>query len=309
MESAGHELSHVCFVGAEPLQPDWRLRPGHRKSLQSSAARAGHGTRLTGADASQTAPPNPLLVWLFQAARLDAGAYRPQALQRRLLACLRVLRVASPEAARALLEQKPELLPQALSAVLIGVSEFFRDPNVFEQLRQSVLPELLQGRRGLRVYSAGCSAGQELYSMALLLAELGVLSTSCLLGIDCRPKAIAQAQAGWFPATDLTGVSPKFRQRYFQLTGVRTRVAPALRRQVCWRVGNLLTDSPPGTDWDVVLCRNVAIYLQPDQTGLWARLADQLRPGGVLVTGKAERPPAGLPLSRIFPCIYQRTSN
>lgn len=313
--SVASDLSHVCFVGVEPparcgvrRQPS-RVGPAEsgERNKRAGFFRARSDSPLSPAALCEAEEPDAFLVWLFNEAGLDAGAYRCKALQRRLPACLRALRASCSEQARAMLERRPELLPRAMEAVLIGVSGFFRDQAVFEQLRRSVLPNLLRGRGGLSVYSAGSADGRELYSMAMLLDGLGVLKGSSLLGVDCRPEAIARAEAGWYGATDLDGVAPELRDRYFEPHGTRACIRAALRGNICWQVGNLLIASQAGGGWDVVLCRNVAIYLRPEQTaGLWERLTAGLRPGGVLVTGKAERPTAGLPLKRIYPSIYQK---
>ncbi|HYG33675.1 MAG TPA: CheR family methyltransferase, partial [Clostridia bacterium] len=156
------------------------------------------------------------------------------------------------------------------------------------------------------VYSAGCSDGQELYSIAMLLNDLGALAHSHLLGLDCRSEAIAHAKAGRVPMAELEQVPPELRTRYFQVDQSTACVSPELRERVCWQVGDLLENCGPADSWDVILFRNVAIYLTPDHERLWKSLASQLRPGGVLVTGKAERPPSDLPLTRAFSCIYRK---
>ena len=258
----------------------------------------------------ETEAMDPFVVWLLKQAGLEARAYRPGVLRRRLPTCLRVLRASSTEAARKTLESQPELVSQAVSPLLIGVSEFFRDRPVFQHLQTAILPERLKSRGGLRVLSAGCSEGQELYSIAMLLDQLGGLERSYLLGVDCRPEAIAQAQAGWFPTAALAGVDPFWRERYFQVAGAQARVSAGLRKKTCWAAGNLLsldTGHPRG-DWDLILCRNLAIYLESSQANqLWQRLSAQLAPGGWLVTGKAEQPPSSLTLARMSPCFYRKT--
>ncbi len=104
---------------------------------------------------------------------------------------------ARSEEGRALLENRPDLLPAAVGSLLIGVTEFFRDPAVFEAVRARVVPELAaRGRGPLRIWSAGCSSGEELYSLAILLAEAGLLAGSFLLGTDCRIEAVRQARSG-----------------------------------------------------------------------------------------------------------------
>jgi chemotaxis methyl-accepting protein methylase len=245
--------------------------------------------------------------WVIDRAGLPPGAYRHAPLQRRLPACLRTLRVHSVAAARRLLEDRPDLLPAAVSSLLIGVTGFFRDTAVFEGLRDKVLPSLA-GRPGpLRVWSAACSTGAELYSVAILLAEAGLLDRSFLLGTDCRGDAIDRARLGLYDATTLTLVRRATRDKYFEPAGQRWRPVAALRRQVRWKVADLARSIEAGP-WALILWRNLAIYLTPDLVAaIWRRLAEALAPGGFLVVGKAERPPASLGLSALRRGIYQRT--
>ena len=257
------------------------------------------------------------LRWLLAHAGLRFDDYKPETLARRLPACLRALRAvraASPSHARSLLRRSPDALPAALDALLIGVTGFFRDEPVFESLASRTLPDLLDrlsqvGRtRPLRVWSAGCSEGAELYTVAILLAESGALAAGPveLLGTDCRPEALARAAAGSFDAQAVRAVPRPLLDRYFEADGTRYRVAPALRAACAWRRADVLGAPEPGA-WDLVLCRNVAIYLQPEAAAaLWAALAAAVRPGGALVLGKAERPLGVRELACDGPCVYRR---
>lgn len=301
-----NNLSHIYFAGIEPPAP--RLRRGQRGfSTESTFLGAQPPPKFI--PKPDTEAVDPFVVWLFKQAGLDARNYRPGMLRRRLPACLRLLGVSRVEAAKKTLESQPELVSQAISPLLIGVSEFFRDRPVFHHLQTAILPERLKTAGGLRVLSAGCSEGQELYSIAILLDQLGGLERSYLLGVDCRPEAIARAQAGWFPTAALTGMDPLWREHYFQVEGSQARISPGLREKTEWAVDNLLSPgtSHPRRGWDLILCRNLAIYLENSQASqLWQRLSAQLAPGGWLVTGKAEQPPSSLSLARISPCFYRK---
>lgn len=249
---------------------------------------------------------DPFMGWMLGQAGLDMRAYRPSAMQRRLPACLRRLRAATPQSAQVMLERKPELLPFALNTILIGVSDFFRDTAVFEHIERTLLPDMLRTRAGLRVCSVGASGGHELYSMAMLLAENRALETSALLGIDCRSDAIARATDGHFSAEDVAGVNEERRRRFFRLQGERWRIADELREAVRWQHADLFSFRSEHP-WDVILFRNVSIYFSADHAeNAWQRLADQLVPGGFLVTGKAEKPPPPLQLVRVASSIYQK---
>jgi chemotaxis methyl-accepting protein methylase len=246
--------------------------------------------------------------WLFAQGGLDARAYRPETLRRRLPACLRALRASSVADARLMLQDDPAAIADAVNTMVIGVTGFFRDTSVFDHLSNTVLPALPQRRGRPRVWSAGCSDGEELYSVAMLLAEMGLLpGGGDLLGTDCRPQAVARARAGRYDQRVLRDVPPPWREKYFEGDGgTMARVRPKLRAAVQWRTGDLTRLCEPGA-WDLILCRNMTMYLRADVAArVWGALENALRPGGFLVLGKAERPLVARRLGVVAPCIYRR---
>jgi chemotaxis methyl-accepting protein methylase len=244
--------------------------------------------------------------WLFEQGGLDARAYRPETLRRRLPACLRALRAASVADARLALQGDAAAIAAAVNTMVIGVTSFFRDAAVFDHLTYTVLPALPRSSGQARVWSAGCSDGEETYSIAMLLAEMDLLTGSYLLGTDCRPQAVARARAGRYERRALRDVPPAWQAKYFEPDGAFARVRPALRAAVQWRTGDLTRLREPGA-WDLILCRNLTMYLRPAIAGpVWAQLEAALRPGGFLVLGKAERPIGAQRLGTVAPCIYRR---
>lgn len=234
---------------------------------------------------------------------VDAAAYRAAPLRRRIPAVLRAMRAATPDRATdTLTGNDGSLADRALNSLLIGHTEAFRDAEPFDELRQRVLPELTSGGVGLRVWSVGCSRGMELLSVALLLAERGVLAGSRLRGSDCRPAAIeaARSQGVACLASDVDARLP-------ELAGeLRSAEFADAAARIEWCVEDALAEGEGGP-WDLILCRNLAIYLEAAAARrLWQRLVAALARRGVLVTGKAERPAAHLPLTRLAKCIYQR---
>jgi chemotaxis methyl-accepting protein methylase len=244
---------------------------------------------------------------LFACAGLNADAYRHESLRRRLKACLRAVRATSVLDARRQLAQNPSLVHIAMNALVIGVSSFFRDAAVYDQLAINVLPSLFRSGRPPRVWSVGCSEGQELYSVAILLAELNLLDGCYLLGTDCRSEAIQRAREGYYEAAALKSVPPAWASKYFVMHDQgRLRVAPGLRTAVQWRRADVTRVQEPGV-WDLILCRNMAMYLRPEASGkLWELFERALRPGGYLVMGKAERPANARRLSPVGPCLFRR---
>jgi chemotaxis protein methyltransferase CheR len=247
-----------------------------------------------------------LLRWLLRRGGLDASKYRPETLRRRVPACLRAIRANSPMHARKLIARNRSLLHVAINALVIGVTSLFRDPAVFNMLGERALPELADGRDELRIWSAGCSHGAEAYSIAMLVAEMGLLNSTYLLGTDCRSEATARAATGAFDATEVRTVPMPMIQKYFYAEGHGFVAKPWLRQALHWRTADLLSVHEPGS-WDMILCRNVAMYINGESAAaLWERFENSLRPGGVLVLGKAERPLGAEKLSLVSPCIYRR---
>jgi chemotaxis methyl-accepting protein methylase len=255
--------------------------------------------------------------WLFRLAGLDARHYRPETLRRRLEACLRAIRAGSIGEARVALARHRELMAPAVASVLIGVTSFFRDPQVFHALAEEVLPQTGAGDHDLRarnaspgplnVWSVGCSDGQELFSLAMILDEQRRLPGSYLLGTDCREDAVRHATAGIYPDDAMRSLPAARLTRHFvPLPRDHWQVRPELRAFCRWRCADALSTREPGR-WDVILCRNMAMYLQPGSAdALWASLESSLAPGGVLVLGKAERPTNTRGLVPVAPCTYRK---
>ena len=290
---------HVSFSGRRPAR---RRRPSC--GTPTAGTPAG-GASSAGRERAADVPLDPFVAWVLAGAGLDLEAYRPAPLNRRLSACLRALRCGSTEEARALLLRRPELLDRAVDALLIGVTSFGRDPHVFDALARLALPRLEGVTDGLRVWSAGCANGAELYSVALLLDAAGMLRHSHLLGTDCRAAAVAAARRARYDASVLGPFSGAVESGAFETEGTVVRPGPALRAVTRWKAADVTRQVEEGP-WHVVLCRNLAIYLSPAAVArLWVRLVEQITPGGLLVTGKADPRPPGM--ERLTACLYLKS--
>jgi len=189
-----------------------------------------------------------------------------------------------------------ELQP-LIDEVTIQETHFFRNPPQVRALRQHVLPELLreaEGRgRRVRIWSAGCSTGDEPYSIAMALREL-LPSTAGwdvkVIGTDISEGALAAARAATYGPRALQLATPEQRERFFLPTADgRHQVRPEVRELVELRHHNLVHDQPPDDQLDLVLCRNVTIYFSRETTrALMGRLHGALRDGGYLLLGHSE---------------------
>ena len=190
-------------------------------------------------------------------------------------------------------------LDAIVEELTVGETYFFRDPVQLEFLRQRAIPDLLLERapgHSLTLWSAGCASGEEPYSLAILLREMGLGTRHRVLGTDISRARLASARLGVYGKWSLRGVSEERIERCFRRTGVRYALTPEIRSAVTFDYGNLAEgDAPaPVRDADVILCRNVLIYLDPVTIGrVIHRLIDALAVGGWLVLGASDPPLIG----------------
>ena len=190
--------------------------------------------------------------------------------------------------------QEVELLFKEL---LIGVTNFFRDPAAWEHLRGEVIPALLASRPtggALRAWSTGCSTGEEAYSLAMVFKEAldqvkpTVSFMLQIFATDLDRDAIDRARQGVYPATIAADITPERLQRFFVQEGTGYRVGKEIREMVTFATQNVIMD-PPFTKLDILICRNLLIYLAPElQKKLLPLFHYSLNPGGVLFLGSAE---------------------
>ena len=184
-----------------------------------------------------------------------------------------------------------------LAALTTNVTRFFREPLHFDHLRDKVLtPSLDRLRAGgrMRLWSAGCSNGQEPYSMALML--LSVLPDAAdldvrILASDIDPNVVATAEAGVYREDEISAIPPQLRRNCLEREADgRWRMTEKVRRLISFRELNLMGDWPMKGRFQAIFCRNVAIYFdEPTQARLWNRFAKMLDQGGRLYIGHSER--------------------
>ncbi len=183
------------------------------------------------------------------------------------------------------------LADQIVDALLNQETSFFRDGAVIDQVVEAVAAIEATGRRA-RVWSAGCATGQEPLSLAIAFAERQERSGAAapdIVATDVSEGALARAREGRFTHFEIQRGLPIRRMiRWFDEQGDDWVAKPELTRAIAFRRHNLLADPAPGR-FDVILCRNVLLYLSaPAKTEVFARVADALRPGGLLVLGAGE---------------------
>ena len=192
--------------------------------------------------------------------------------------------------------QDPELAARVVESVLIGETYFFRDVHPFEALRDTVLPELIRARaaqRALNVWCAATSTGQEVYSLALLIADAFPQLAGWrvhILGTDFSEHMLERTREGRYSEAEIgRGLPEAMRERYFRREGDTWVLDRSIRNRVELRRLNLIRDWPPLPPMDLVLLRNVLIYFDGETRETILRHVEALvRPGGFLVLGTSE---------------------
>jgi chemotaxis protein methyltransferase CheR len=218
----------------------------------------------------------------------------------RLAKRLRALRLESFKDYCKLVGEDADERMNMLAALTTNVTRFFREPHHFEHLKTHVLPPLLDAaRRGasVRFWSAGCSSGQEPYSIALTVLSMlpeAAARDIRILATDIDPNMVARGRSGVYDTAELREVPEDLKRRWFAAAPDegpgKLRVADDLRTLVAFRPLNLIGSWPMRGPFQAIFCRNVVIYFdETTQSKLWSRIVPLIAPGGCLYIGHSER--------------------
>jgi chemotaxis protein methyltransferase CheR len=228
---------------------------------------------------------------LSVASDLELSMYRPAHLEARVARALDRVGAGSVDELGRMLRRDPLVRSDFRRSVAISVTGFFRDADQFELLAPHLRP--LSALPRPRIWSAGCSTGAELWTMAVLMDRLGAAARSQLVGSDILEENIRRARAG-LDEGELAG-----------------HVLPAEARP-WFEVRDIVRDGAPGGGWDVILCRNMAIYLEPGaRARLHHMLAEALGHGGLLLLGRSERlaDPREFGMQFVAPHLYRKVAS
>ena len=227
------------------------------------------------------------------------ASYKERCLKRRVGVRMRTRGVLRYADYARLLDDDVSEYDRLIATLTINVTRLFRNCEAFDAIAQAVVPPLWEreGDQPLRVWSAGCAAGHEPYSLATLFhrhaestGTIGRLSRLCIVGTDVDAAVLVAAERAEFEESDFAETPPDVRARYF---GSRAPfpIDADVRRLVSFRRADLLSDAPPFPQPDLIVCRNVLIYFdRASQDRLLRMFHDALAPGGFLVLGKVETP-------------------
>lgn len=226
---------------------------------------------------------------LERAIGVPLGQYKEPQMKRRLASIMTRRGLDGWPSFEKAIASDPKLLADVRDTLTINVSEFFRQADRFQELQAKWIPKMLQERRQLKIWSAGCSIGCEPYTLAMILSEVDPRGNHTILATDVDMPILSRAREGnGYLPSEVRAVPVPILKKYFINEGQTYRVSDEIRRKVNFRRHDLLSDPYPA-DLDMILCRNVVIYFTDEaKQHIYQGFAKALRPGGLLFIGGSE---------------------
>ena len=279
---------------------DYELPPGEMPAQLIAYAARAFG-KLPRAATAHSPKDVSALKKIFVVLRAQTGhdfsQYKPSTVNRRIARRMAVHQIEAIDGYVKYLQQTPPEVEALFRDLLIGVTNFFRDPEAFAVLEEQIIPKLFEGKPAgatLRVWSTGCSTGEEAYSMAIMLQErIEALKQNYSVQVfatDIDSRAIATARAGVYPASIAADMTPERLARFFSVesNGSSYRIHKGIRDMLVFSEQDVIKD-PPFSKLDLISCRNLMIYLGAElQKKLIPLFHYALKPGGILFLGTSE---------------------
>jgi two-component system CheB/CheR fusion protein len=239
-----------------------------------------------------------LLNYLWQRHNFNLTGYQRRSLMRRLHLRMQLLQIERCSDYQDYLEREPQEFVELFNIIEINVTSFFRDASSWEKLAVDIIPQIVAAKspeEPIRVWSAGCASGEEVYSLAIVLAEiLGKEQYSSrvkIYGTDVDLEAINEAREGSYDSSKVFSLTEALLNKYFEQTENRYIFRPDLRHSITFGRHNMIEDAPM-SQIDLLVCRNALIYFNIEtQVRVLARFHFSLKDSGFLFLGKAEMVP------------------
>ncbi|QSE97575.1 CheR family methyltransferase [Fulvivirga lutea] len=230
---------------------------------------------------------------LFQRYGLDFTCYEPQSLNRRLNRVLHVLKIDTLHDLWSAMLKDKNLIFKFMDEISVGLTSMFRDPMMWSGLR-TVLYNEFKGRSKIDIWNAGCSTGEEVFTLAIVLKEMNLLEQANILATDMNQTALQVAKSGIYHKVKMVEYESKFKEYnrfgnfskyYLPHESMHVQMNHELNSAVTYKYHNLITD-PVNGSYDFIFCRNVMIYFDaPAKAKLMEKFLSVLKPGGYFIQG------------------------
>lgn len=228
---------------------------------------------------------------VYALTKIDLNAYKEKQMKRRIDALISKNKYAGYKEYVDGLKTNANLFEEFVNYLTINVSEFWRNPDQWEILEKTVVPELIKKfGKNLKIWSAACSTGDEPYSLVMLLSKFVPLSNIKIIATDIDKQVLEKAQAGLYNEKSLVGLPKDLKEKYFTKVGLSNyQISDEIKKCVVFKQHNLLKDTYPEAV-DLLVCRNVLIYFTDEaKDEIYRKFNKSLKQGGYLFIGSTEQ--------------------
>lgn len=234
-----------------------------------------------------------LLETIERMLNIRCGQYKKDYIKRRLFSRMNALQIKEYRDYQSILTKDAGEREKLKNALTINVTKFFRDPDVFDVVKKDLLPTLLKKRTRIRIWSAGCSSGEEPYSYAIILTELALFKKELdglVIATDIDREILKRAQEGIYDLSSLENLSEsQIRRHFIKRDDGKYMVRPHLKEKVRFQNHDLMKGIPAARNLDIISCRNVTIYFTDEQkTDLALMFHNALAEDGFYIMGMSE---------------------
>ena len=221
---------------------------------------------------------------------IDLNSYKEKQMKRRIDTLIAKHKIVGYDKYVQALKGDKALFEEFVNYITINVSEFYRNPDQWKILDETVIPELISKfGKNLKVWSAACSTGDEPYSLVMALSKHIPLNQIKIYATDLDKQVIAKAKTGLYAEKSIASVPEEFKKKYFTKVGPSYKIADEIKARVEFKEHNLLKDVYP-TDYHLIVCRNVLIYFTEEaKDEIFRKYCKSLSRGGVLFIGSTEQ--------------------
>lgn len=227
--------------------------------------------------------------WVLKDFGINLKAYKQNQLQRRILSLMSRVGVNSVEEYINLLKKDKDQRIKFLDFITINVSEFFRNPEIFDELEKKIKVELLNNTSGsLKIWSAACSIGAEPYSLSIIMDEILPNKKHKIIATDLDMTILQRAKEGIYAQAEIKNVKKERLEKYFTKEGEKYKIKSSIKNVVTFKKHDLILDNYE-KDFDLIVCRNVVIYFNQDiKDNIYKKFSESLKKGGLLFVGATE---------------------
>lgn len=226
--------------------------------------------------------------WALKEFNINLSAYKSNQLHRRILSLMSRVGANSVDDYVALLKKDKDQRQKFLDFITINVTEFFRNPELYDDLQDKIKSELLPQNRVLKIWSAACSTGAEPYSLGIIMKELTPNTAHKILATDIDRTILDKACKGEYTLSELKNVKSTYINKYFASNGEIYTISHKIKDMVTFKKHDLILENYEN-NFDLIVCRNVVIYFNQDvKEQIYRKFSSSLKSGGLLFVGATE---------------------